>query len=125
MTVTIAVVNSLNTVGALVVLSKADYLEVFGQEQLNGLMMVFLRLNNSGIGLYELFFAPSLFAFGLLIIKSKYIPKILGILLMISAFGFPINTITKILIPQFYPATFTQFAMFCGALGGIQSSFGF
>lgn len=119
MTVTIAVVNSLNTIGALTVLGKADYLAVFGQEQRNAIMMIFLRLNNSGIGLFELFFAPSLFAFGVLIIKSTYIPKILGILLIISTLGFPINTLTKLLIPQLYPVTFTQFAMFCGALGGI------
>lgn len=119
MTVAIAVVNSLNNIAALIVLGKADYLSVFGQEQLNAIMMLFLRLNNSGIGLLELFTALSLFCFGLLIIKSKYIPKILGILLIIASFGFPINTFTKLLIPQFYPAIFTRLAMFCGALGGI------
>jgi Domain of unknown function (DUF4386) len=119
MTVAIAVINSLNNIAALLVLSKADYLNVFGQEQLNAIMMMFLRLNNSGIGLLELFTALSLFSFGLLIIKSKNMPKILGILLVIASFGFPINTFTKLLIPQFYPATFTRLAMFCGALGGI------
>ena len=119
MTVAIAVVNSLNNIAALTVLSKVDYLSVFGQEQLNAIAMIFLRLSNSGVGLYELFLAPFLFAFGLLIIKSKYMPKILGILLMISAFGFPLNTFTKILIPQFYPALFTRLAMFGGGLGGI------
>jgi hypothetical protein len=118
-TVAIAVVNSLNNVAALLVLSRADYLNVFGQEQLNALMMFFLRLNNSGQGLLELFWTPYLFALGLLIIKSKYMPKIIGILLMISSLGFPLNTFTKLLIPQFYPATFTGLAMFCGALGGI------
>ena len=119
MTVAIAVVNSLNNIAALVVLSKADYLSVFGQEQLNAIMMLFLRLNNSGQGLLELFWTPYLFALGLLIIKSKYMPKILGILLIIASFGFPINTFTKLLIPQFYPAMFTRLAMFGGALGGI------
>ncbi len=118
-TVAIAVVNSLNNIAALVVLSKADYLNVFGQEQLNAIMMLFLRLNNFGQGLLELFWTPYLFALGLLIIKSKYMPKILGVLLIISAFAFPINTFTKLLIPQFYPSTFTRLAMFCGALSGI------
>lgn len=118
-TVAIAVVNSLNNIAALLVLSKADYLNAFGQEQLNAIMMLFLRLNNSGQGLLELFWAPYLFALGVLIIKSKYMPKIIGILLIISSFGFPVNTFTKLLVPQFYPATFTQLAMFCGALGGI------
>lgn len=119
MTVVIAVVNTLNNIAALVVLSKADYLSVFGQEQLNAIAMIFLRLNNSGQGLLELFWTPYLFAFGLLIIKSKYIPKIFGILLIISAFGFPVNTFTKILVPQFYPTIFFQIAQFSVAVGVI------
>ncbi len=116
MSAVIAIVNSLNNIAALVVLSEADYLNAFGQEQLNALMMVFLILNNFGVGLTELFLSPYLFALGLLIIKSRFAPKILGILLIIGSFGFPINTFTKILVPQFYPAAFTQLAMFGGSL---------
>jgi len=40
-------------------------------------------------------------------------------LLMIMSVGFAINVFTKFLIPQFYPAIFTQLAMGLGALGGI------
>ena len=119
MTVAIAVVNSLNNIAALLVLSKADYLRAFGQEQLNAIAMLFLRLNNSGVGLLELFTALFLFSLGLLIIRSSYVPRILGFLLMVGSCAFTINTFTKILIPNFYPATFTRLAMFCGALSGI------
>lgn len=119
LTVAIAVVNSLNNIAALLALSRADYLNVFGQEQLTAIMMFFLRLNNYGQGLLELFWTPYLFALGLLIIRSEYLPKIIGVLLIIMSVGFPVNTFTKLLIPQFYPATFTQLAMFGGAIGGI------
>ena len=97
--VAISVVNTLNRIAALVILSKADYLNAFQQEQLNAIMMIFLRLNNFGIGLAELFLGPYLFAFGFLIIRSRFIPRIFGILLTIGSFGFPINTFTKLLIP--------------------------
>lgn len=116
MSAAVAIVNSLNNIAALVILSKADYLNVFGQEQLNALMMIFLRLNNFGVGLAELFLAPYLFALGLLIIKSRFFPRLLGILPIIGSLGFTINTLTKILVPQFYPATFTQLAMLGGSL---------
>jgi hypothetical protein len=33
--------------------------------------------------------------------------------------GYAINILTKFLVPQFYPAAFTQLAMTLGALGGI------
>ena len=119
MTVAIAVVNTLNLFGTLLVSSQAEYLKVFNPEQLNAMAMIFLRLANSGQGLLEIFWTPYYFSFGLLIIRSRFLPKILGILLMIMSVGFAINIFTKFLIPQFYPAIFTQLAMGLGALGGI------
>jgi hypothetical protein len=120
MTVAIAVVNAFNNFGALLVLSQADYLKAFTPEQLNAMAMIFLRLNNSiGQGLLEIFWTPYFFAFGLLVIKSRFLPKILGVLLMLMSVGYAINILTKFLIPQFYPAAFTRSAMALGALGGI------
>lgn len=98
--VAIGVANSLNNVAALLLLSKADYLNVIGQEQLNAIAMIFLRLYNSGQVILEIFWLPYLFSFGLLIVKSKFIPRILGVLLMIGSFGFPITTFAKLLIGQ-------------------------
>jgi hypothetical protein len=124
MTVAIAVVNALNNFGALLVLSQADYLKAFTPEQINAMAMIFLRLNNSiGQGLLEIFWVPYFFSFGLLVIRSRYLPKILGILLMIMSVGYAINILTKFLIPQFYPAAFTRLAMTLGALGGIPTIF--
>ncbi len=113
----VGIVNSLNSIGALVVLGDADYLKAFPREQLNALAMIFLRVNNFGIGLMEIFTALYLFSFGLLIKRSGYLPRILGILLMIGACAFPINTFTKLLIPQFHPALIMQLTMILNALG--------
>lgn len=124
MTVGIAVVNAFNSFGALLVLSQADYLNAFTLEQRNAIAMHFLRLSNStGQGLLEIFWTPLYFSFGLLVIKSRFLPKVLGILLMLMGIGFAINIFTKFLVPQFYPATFTQLAMTLGALGGIPTIF--
>ncbi len=123
MTVAITFVNTLNYIAPLIVLSKADYLNVFQQEQLHVIVMIFLRLSNFGQALYEIFWGLYLFAFGLLIIKSRYIPRILGVLLIIGSIGFPINTVTKLLIPEFYPAIFTQMAMLFSGLGVLPTLF--
>jgi hypothetical protein len=120
MTVAIAVVNTLNLFGALLVLGQADYLKAFNPEQLNAMTMIFLRLANSfGQGLLEIFWTPYFLSIGLLIIRSRFLPKIFGILLMIMSIGFALNVVTKFLIPQFYPAIFTQLAMSLGALGAL------
>jgi hypothetical protein len=79
-----------------------------------------LRLaNGSGQGLLEIFWAPYYVSFGLLVVRSRLLPKVLGVLLMIMGAGFAVNILQKFLIPQLYPATFTQLAMTLGALGGI------
>jgi len=120
MTVGIAVVNTLNHFEALLILSQADYLKVFNPEQLKALAMTSVRLaNSSGQGLLEIFWAPYYFSFGLLIIRSKFLPRVLGILLMIMGVGFATNILEKFLIPQFHPVMFTRLAMTLGALGGI------
>lgn len=120
----IGVVNTLNHFGALLVLSQAGFLKAFSAEQLDALALFFLRLANSaGQGLLELFWAPYYFSLGLLVTRSGFLPKILGILLMIMGAGFAINVLEKFLLPDFYPAVFTQLAMLGGALGGIPTIF--
>jgi hypothetical protein len=113
----LGVANSLNNIGALLVLTNPDYMKAFAPDQLITLAMMFLRLNNFGIGLVEIFTGIYLFTLGLLIIKTGYLPRVFGILLIIGACAFPVNTFTKILIPQFYPALMTQITMFLNAFG--------
>lgn len=124
MSLGIAVVNTLNHFEALLILSQADYLKVFNPEQLKAMAMTSLRLaNGSGQGLIEIFWAPFYFSFGLLVIKSKSLPKIIGIFLMIMGVGFAVNILQKFLFPPFHPVMFTQLAMLGGALGGLPTMF--
>jgi hypothetical protein len=120
MTVAIAVVNTLNSFGALLVLSQVDYLRAFPPEQLNAMAMIFLRMSNGiGQGLLEIFWTPLYLSFGLLVVRYRFLPKILGILLMIMGVGYTVNILQKFLVPQFNPVMFTRLAMGLGALGGL------
>ena len=120
MTVGLAVANTLNHFEALLILSQADYLKAFNPEQLNAMAMTSIRLANSpGQGLLEIFWTPYYFSFGLLVFKYRFLPRVLGILLMIMGVGYAINILDKFLVPQFHPLMFTRLAMSLGALGGI------
>jgi hypothetical protein len=120
MTVSIAVMNTSNHFGAIMLLSGAEFLKVFTPEQLNTLALFLLRQGNgTGQGLLEIFWTPYYFSFGLLVFRSRYIPRVLGVLLMMMAVGFAINILQKFLIPQFHPLFFTRLAMSLGAFGGI------
>lgn len=117
--VTIAVVNTFNHFGALLVTSQAEYLKAFSTGQLQAMAMMFLRMSNSGQGLLEIFWVPYFAAFGLLILRSGRLPVYCGVMMLVMSAGFAVNLLDKFLVPQFHPELFTRIAMALGALGGL------
>ena len=90
--VPIALLSKLNQFAALQLLSGADYLTVFTTEQLQALALLFLRLHDRGGTIAAIFWGLWLFPMGYLVFKSGFFPRILGVLLMISCFGYLINS---------------------------------
>ena len=85
--VAVQVLNMLNLFSAALLLSGAKYLNVFQTEQLQALAMFFLNLHKNGFMIAQFFFAAWLFPLGYLVYKSGYLPKILGIVLMVECFA--------------------------------------
>ncbi len=104
----IAMLSELNQFAALLLLSGADYLTVFTADQLQALVPLFLDLCEYGLVIAWIFWGLWLFPMGYLVFKSGYIPRILGILLMIGCFGYLIDFVTFGLFPNF-DATISQF----------------
>jgi len=86
--VPISFINELNKFAALLLLSGADYLTAFDVGQLQALVPLFLDLHEYGIHINSMFFGLWLLPLGYLVFKSGYIPRILGVLLMIGWFGY-------------------------------------
>ncbi len=107
----IAMLNELNRFIALLLLSGANYLTVFTADQLQALVPLFLDLHEHGITIAGIFWSLWLFPMGYLVYMSGYIPRILGILLIIAGFGYLIDSVTFFLLPNFY-ATSYQFIQF-------------
>jgi len=93
----IAMLNELNQIAVLQLLSGADYLKVFSVEQLQAGAYLFLRLHAQGLNIAQIFWGLWLFPMGYLVFKSGFLPKILGILLMIGCFGYVIQSIAAFL----------------------------
>lgn len=83
------------------ILGGADYLKTFSPEQLNTLAYLSLRLFGYGTGIAFVFYGVGSFLFGLLIFRSGYLPRILGILLAFSGLGFVARTFLLILAPAY------------------------
>lgn len=110
--VPIAMLNLLNQFAAILLLSGADYLSSFATDQLQTLALFFVDLHEVGIMIAYIFWGLWLFPLGYLVFKSGFLPRILGILLMISCFGYLIDFFTFFLFPSFGVSinTFTGWA---------------
>lgn len=108
--VPIVFLNVLNEIAALILVSGADFLSVFDQRQLDALAYLFFDLHNQGINVVAIFWGLWLFPFGLLVMQSGFIPRILGVLLIIAGFGNLAGSFTTLLLPQ-YAQLVDQFAM--------------
>ena len=118
--VALACANQLPNLLALLWLGPEPYLQVFPQAQRETLVLLLLRVQNGvGQGLLEIFWTPFYVAFGLLVLRTRALPRVLGVLLVLMGAGFAINILDKLLVPQWYPELFTQVAMGLGALGGL------
>ena len=100
-------INLLNHFFVLLLLGGASYLKVFAPDQLHALVMMFLNAHETVVFIWGLFFSLHLFVFGYLVYKSGYLPKFLGILLLIVAFCYLIQDFGNMLFPQ-YKALFTS-----------------
>ena len=99
--VPISLLNVVNELTALTLLHGADYLSVIDKNQLNALAMLFLRRYSQGLVVNEILWGLWLFPFGLLVMRSGFLPRILGILLIVNAFAYPAVTLTSILAPSY------------------------
>jgi hypothetical protein len=97
----ISFVNVLNEIAALTLVRGADFLSVFTKPQLDALAMVFLRLHSYGFVVAAIFWGLWLFPFGVLVYRSGFLPRILGVLLIINCFAYVIPSFTSLLLPQY------------------------
>lgn len=102
--VPIAFLNVVNELAALVLVSGADFLSVFDVRQLDALAYLFLRLHAKGLVVIAIFWGLWLFPFGMLVIKSGFIPRVIGVLMMIAGFSYLADSVTALLLPQFVGA---------------------
>jgi hypothetical protein len=110
----IAFLNELNSIAALVLVRGADSLTVFEKPQRDALAMLFLNLHYHGFVVAEIFWGLWLFPLGLLVYKSRFLPRFLGVWLALAGFAWVILSLTGILLPQYQDKvnTYSQPAFF-------------
>jgi hypothetical protein len=108
--VAIMFLNVLNEIAALLLVTGTSYLAVFEQPQRDALALMFLRLHDRGITVASIFWGLWLFPFAMLVIRSGFIPRVLGYLMMIAGVAYLASAATTLLMPQ-YAKLVGQYAM--------------
>ncbi len=93
--------NTINDAAALLLARGADFLSVFDKPQRDALVMVFLGMHGQGILANQVFWGLWLFPFGLLVYRSGFLPRILGVWLVLNCFAYLTTSVTGILWPQY------------------------
>jgi hypothetical protein len=115
--VPIVFVNVLNEIAALILVKGATFLSVFEKPQLDALAYLFLRLHSQGLIVASIFWGLWLFPFGLLVIRSGFIPRMLGVLLMIAGSAYLASSFATLVLPQVAPlVSQVTFPLYMGEL---------
>lgn len=92
-------------------LSGPEYLNVFQPAQLQALAMLFLYLYKNGFMIAQIFYGAWLFPLGYLVFKSGFLPKILGIVLMVHCFTWLSTSLQFFLFPDFTAITYVSWPL--------------
>lgn len=112
----------LNFTFVVLLLNDADYLSVFETNQLNAWVIFFLKGFNNIWSIGLVIFGCHLMVLGYLVVRSGFIPKIFGVLLIIAALCYIISNFANLLLHDYekYKSTvelFTSLPMIVGELG--------
>jgi hypothetical protein len=111
--VAVECINALNLYAALQFLSGANYLTAFQTGQLQAMAMSSLNLYTNGFLIAQIFFSAWLLPLGYLVYKSRFLPKFLGLLLILDFFGNMSWFLQGFLLPDYgilaYPGNVISF----------------
>jgi len=101
MPATIDFLNVLNDAAALMLVRGADFLSVFEKPQRDALALLFLRLHHQEIVAAEILWGLWLFPLAVLVLRSGFLPRFLGVWLIINGFAYLAMSFTGLLLPQY------------------------
>jgi uncharacterized protein DUF4386 len=99
---------------ALTLVRGADFLSVFDKPQRDALAMLFLRLRDHQNTAAEILWGLWLLPLAILTYRSRFLPRLLGVWLIINGFAYVLLSLTGELLPQYQENVFiySQPAMF-------------
>lgn len=119
MSVPVYFLNVQNQFSILSLLSDTKNHFGLSAEQIQSQVMLYIDQYKNGMRIVHIFSGLWLFPFGYLVFKSGFLPKILGILLMLGCFGYLINFLGNTLIPDYSKLGISSYISLPASIGEI------
>src|SRR6266705_1671499 len=84
----------------------ADFLSVFDKPQRDALVLLFLRLHHAQIVAAEILWGLWLFPMGALAYKSRFLPRFIGVWLIINGVAYIVLSLTGLFFPDYQNKVF-------------------
>lgn len=117
--VPIALVSLVNRIDALSLLTDPYFSRTLAPAQLQAAAKLSLDAYRNGLLVTSLFWGLWLLPFGYLVFKSGFLPKLLGILLMLGCLGYMVNVFGELLVPHYSNSFVSNYAGLPAAFGEI------
>ena len=102
----VSLMNVASNVAALTLFRGGEFLTVLDKPQRDALAMLFLRVHGEGNIINETFWGLWLVPFGILVFRSGFLPRFLGVWLILNGFAYVALSFTGLLLPDYYSVAF-------------------
>jgi hypothetical protein len=99
--VAIGLVNTVVLAGPLVLTSGASYLSVFDKQQLDALTQALWGLRIRGLNAATMYWGLWLLPLGILVYKSRFLPRLLGVFVIIAGCAYVVDSLTYFFLPDY------------------------
>ncbi len=93
--------NALNNIAALLLFRGGEFLNAFEKPQREALGMLFIRLHGQGNSINEMFWGLWLLPFGILVFQSRFMPRFIGVWLVINCWAYVALSVIALFAPQY------------------------
>jgi hypothetical protein len=119
MSVPLYFLNAQNQFNILSLISGSKSHLGLSPEQIQVQVMLFLEQYKNGMRIVHIFSGLWLFPFGYLVFRSGFLPKILGVLLMLGCFGYLINFLGNTLVAEYGKMGISSYISLPASMGEI------
>jgi hypothetical protein len=115
--IAIEAVSKVFLLPSLFVLGHAPYLQAFTPEQLHALAYLSNRSHTYGFNISLVFFGFECLVIGILVFRSRYLPRTLGVLMQVAGVAYLANSFALLLVPGLasvlllVPAAFAELSL--------------